>query len=131
MISTRSTPPLPIARLRATGDLLELRSSDLGFTPDETEQFLNDSLGLGLDPDAVAILHQRTEGWPAGLYLAYLSMRQAEDRRDFVETFGASNRHVIDYLTEQVLDRARPGHAPFHARRRRSSTRSAGRSPTR
>ncbi len=103
VISTRSTPPLPIARLRATGDLLELRSSDLGFTPDETEQFLNASLALGLDPDAVAILHQRTEGWPAGLYLAYLSMRQAEDRRDFVETFGASNRHVIDYLTEQVL----------------------------
>ncbi len=103
VISTRSTPPLPIARLRATGDLLELRSSDLGFTPEETDQFLTDSLGLTLEPDAVAILHQRTEGWPAGLYLAYLSLRQAADQRDFVETFGASNRHVIDYLTEQVL----------------------------
>ncbi len=103
VISTRVDPPLPIARLRATGDLLELRPSDLAFTPDETEQFLNDGLDLGLDPDAVAILHQRTEGWPAGLYLAYLSMRGHPGRDDFVATFGASNRHVIDYLTEQVL----------------------------
>jgi LuxR family maltose regulon positive regulatory protein len=102
-ISTRTDPPLPIARLRATGELLEFRATDLQFAPDESEEFLNECLTLGLDPDAVGILHERTEGWPAGLYLAYLSIRASPDRRSFVETFGASNRHVIDYLTEQVL----------------------------
>jgi LuxR family transcriptional regulator, maltose regulon positive regulatory protein len=103
VLATRAAPPLPIARLRATGDLVELRAGDLAFTPEETDDFLNGSLGLDLDPDAIAILHQRTEGWPAGLYLAYLSMRDSPERLDFVATFGASNRHVIDYLTEQVL----------------------------
>ncbi|HEY7131367.1 MAG TPA: LuxR C-terminal-related transcriptional regulator [Candidatus Limnocylindrales bacterium] len=103
VIATRATPPLPIARLRATGDLVELRAQDLAFTMDETDDFLNGSLELELEPDAVGVLHQRTEGWPAGLYLAYLSMRDSPERLDFVATFGASNRHVIDYLTEQVL----------------------------
>ena len=103
VISARTDPPLPIARLRAAGDLLELRATDLQFVSDESEAFLNGSLGLRLDTHSVEILHERTEGWPAGLYLAYLSMRTIEDRRGFVETFGASNRHVIDYLTEQVL----------------------------
>jgi LuxR family transcriptional regulator, maltose regulon positive regulatory protein len=102
-ISTRTDPPLPIARLRATGELLEFRATDLQFAAEESEEFLNRSLTLRLDPSAVGILHERTEGWPAGLYLAYLSMRASADRRSFVETFGASNRHVIDYLTEQVL----------------------------
>jgi LuxR family maltose regulon positive regulatory protein len=103
VISTRTDPPLPIARLRATGELLELRPTDLQFAPDESHQLLNGTLGLSLDADAVEVLHDRTEGWPAGLYLAYLSMRSSPDRGTFVETFGASNRHVIDYLTEQVL----------------------------
>lgn len=102
-IASRSDPPLPIARLRATGDLVELRATDLQFAPDESEELLNDRLSLRLDPAAVEILHDRTEGWPAGLYLAYLSMQASTDRRAFVETFGASNRHVVDYLTEQVL----------------------------
>ncbi|HEX5015036.1 MAG TPA: LuxR C-terminal-related transcriptional regulator [Candidatus Limnocylindrales bacterium] len=102
-VSTRADPPLPVARLRATGGLLELRARDLQFAPDESEELLNRSLRLSLDPGAIDILHERTEGWPAGLYLAYLSMRANADRRAFVETFGASNRHVIDYLTEQVL----------------------------
>jgi LuxR family maltose regulon positive regulatory protein len=103
VLSTRTDPPLPVARLRATGELMELRATDLQFGPDESEELLNDRLRLRLDPAAVEILHQRTEGWPAGLYLAYLSMRGSADHRTFVDTFGASNRHVIDYLTEQVL----------------------------
>jgi LuxR family maltose regulon positive regulatory protein len=103
VVATRWDPPLNIARLRATGELVELRAGDLQFNPDETRQFLNDSLALGLDRRAVSILHERTEGWPAGLYLAYLSLRESADPREFVQTFGASNRHVIDYLTEQVV----------------------------
>ena len=102
-IASRSDPPFPVARLRAIGDLVELRATDLQFAPDESEELLNDILALHLDPAAVETLHERTEGWPAGLYLAYLSMQAAPDRQAFVDTFGASNRHVIDYLTEQVL----------------------------
>ena len=102
-IASRSDPPFPVARLRAIGELLELRATDLQFAPDESEELLNDRLDLHLDPASVEILHDRTEGWPAGLYLAFLSMQATPDRRAFVETFGASNRHVIDYLTEQVL----------------------------
>ena len=102
-IASRSDPPFPVARLRAIGDLVELRATDLQFAPDESEELLNDILALRLEPAAVETLHERTEGWPAGLYLAYLSMQAAPDRQAFVDTFGASNRHVIDYLTEQVL----------------------------
>jgi LuxR family maltose regulon positive regulatory protein len=103
VLSSRTEPPVPIARLRASGDLLELRAADMRFTFDESVAFLNDSLGLGLDASAVGVLHERTEGWPAGLYLAYLSLRSASDPLAFVAAFGASNRHVMDYLTEQVL----------------------------
>jgi LuxR family maltose regulon positive regulatory protein len=103
VISSRSDPSIAVARLRAAGDLLELRATDLQFGPDESEEFLNRSLALRLDHGEIEILHERTEGWPAGLYLAYLSMRARSDHRSFVGTFGASNRHVIDYLTEQVL----------------------------
>jgi LuxR family transcriptional regulator, maltose regulon positive regulatory protein len=102
-IASRSDPPFPVARLRAIGELLELRATDLQFAQGESEELLNDRLALHLDPEMVEILHDRTEGWPAGLYLAYLSMQASPNRRAFVETFGASNRHVIDYLTEQVL----------------------------
>ena len=102
-ISSRTDPPLPIARLRATEQLVELRAPDLQFTSDETAVLVNTSLGLGLGAGSVTTLHERTDGWPAGLYLAYLSMRAADDREQFVATFGGSNRHVFDYLTEQVL----------------------------
>jgi LuxR family transcriptional regulator, maltose regulon positive regulatory protein len=102
-IASRTDPPFPVARLRAIGELLELRPTDLQFAPDESEELLNDRLDLQLDQESVEILHDRTEGWPAGLYLAYLSMQATPDRRAFVDSFGASNRHVIDYLTEQVL----------------------------
>jgi LuxR family transcriptional regulator, maltose regulon positive regulatory protein len=107
-ISSRTDPPLPVARLRAAEQLTEFRASDLQFTPEETATLVNTSLGLGLPPGSVTVLHDRTDGWPAGLYLAYLSMRAADDREQFVETFGGSNRHVFDYLTEQVLSALEP-----------------------
>jgi len=74
-ISSRTDPPLPIARLRATERLAEFRAPDLQFTPEETAVLVNTSLDLGLGADSVSTLHERTDGWPAGLYLAYLSMR--------------------------------------------------------
>ena len=104
VIATRSEPRLPLAVLRARGELCEFRSDDLRFTVQEAEVLLNGRLGLGLDPADVGSLVNRTEGWPAGLYLAGLSLEGTADRHGFVQRFGASNRHVVDLLVDEVLD---------------------------
>jgi LuxR family transcriptional regulator, maltose regulon positive regulatory protein len=106
VLSTRAEPVLPLASLRAHGELIELRPGDLRFTPGETDEFLNGCLGLGLGRQDVEALLNRTEGWPAGLYLAALSMRrEPADRHDFVTRFGASpNRHVTEFLKAEVLE---------------------------
>jgi LuxR family transcriptional regulator, maltose regulon positive regulatory protein len=103
VLAGRADPPIPIAKLRAAGELVELRAPELSFTQEEEAVFLNESLRLDLGPEALGVLHERTEGWPAGVYLASLSMRNAPDRDAFVSSFGGSNRHVVDYLTEVVL----------------------------
>ena len=103
VVSTRKEPELPLAALRAHGDLLELRAEDLRFTVDEADQFLNGRQMLGLTDDDIGLLVERTQGWPAGLYLAALSLRRSKDRHRSVARFGASNRHVIDYLETEVL----------------------------
>jgi LuxR family transcriptional regulator, maltose regulon positive regulatory protein len=102
-VSTRADPPIPISKLRAAGELLEFRAVDLCFTAEEEATFLNDALRLELAPETLGILRDRTEGWPAGVYLASLSLRSTSDRAAFVDGFGGSNRHVLDYLTEVVL----------------------------
>ncbi|RYP84157.1 tetratricopeptide repeat protein [Nocardioides guangzhouensis] len=111
-VTTRADPPLPLARLRSRGELLELRATDLRFTADEADAFLNQVMDLGLEPAHVAALEARTEGWAAGLQLAALSARGhtrgARDRPDgmdaFVNDFAGSHRFVLDYLVEEVLD---------------------------
>jgi ATP/maltotriose-dependent transcriptional regulator MalT len=113
VLSTRLDPPIPIGTLRAGGDLFELRAIDLCFTEKEEADFLNETLGLRLDGHALAVLHERTEGWPAGVYLASLSLQKTEDRAEFVAGFSGSNRHVVDYLTEVVLDSLDPRRRQF------------------
>jgi LuxR family maltose regulon positive regulatory protein len=111
-ITTRADPPLPLSRLRARDEVVELRSSDLRFTDDEAELFLNEVMGLHLQPDHVAALETRTEGWAAGLQLAALSARgrtAAGDVGRFVDAFTGSHRFVLDYLLEEVL-RSQPEH---------------------
>ncbi len=103
VLATRREPELPLAALRTRGDLLELRADDLRFTIDEADLFLNGRQMLGLTTDDVGLLVERTQGWPAGLYLAALSLRRSGDRHRSVTSFGASNRHVIDYLETEVL----------------------------
>jgi LuxR family maltose regulon positive regulatory protein len=93
--------------------LLELRAVDLCFSEEEEAAFLNDHTGLRLDPDALTTLHERTEGWPAGVYLASLSLRESKNPNEFVAGFGGSNRHVVDYLTEVVLDSLDPRRQRF------------------
>ncbi len=104
VLSTRVEPILPLALLRARGELIELRLGDLRFTPGEADEFLNGRLGLGLERQDVEALVDRTEGWPAGLYLAALSLSRDADRHDFVTRFGTSpSRHVNDFLEAEVL----------------------------
>lgn len=103
-LSARADPALALGRLRVRPDLLELRAADLSFTLPETQLFLNGMLGLDLTEEAVKTLWIRTEGWPAGLYLAYLSLLDTRDREAFVSDFRGSSRHVVDYLTGVVVD---------------------------
>jgi LuxR family maltose regulon positive regulatory protein len=104
VIATRSEPALPLAAWRAHGELLELRAEELGFTPAEANVLFNERLELGLDREYVDDLVERTEGWPAGVYLAALSLQAVEDRHAFVSTFSGRNRHVVDFLVDEVLE---------------------------
>ena len=103
-LGTRSDPPIPMGRLRALEELLELRAVDLGFTESESATFLNEILHLGLPAELLDALHERTEGWPVGVHLAAMSLPQEADRAGFVARFGGASRHIVDYLTEVVLD---------------------------
>jgi len=104
VLASRTEPILPVAALRAHGELLELRADDLRFTCEEADAFLNGRLGLDLTPEDVEALMEKTEGWPAGLYLAALSLEHAADRHALVRRFGGSNRHVVDFLVTEVLE---------------------------
>ena len=101
-ISARADPPLPLARLRAAGELVELRADALQFGDDEAAALLNGSLALGLDAGDVAALQERTEGWPAGLQLAALSLRGRVDRSAYIQSLAGDDRQIGDYLSEVV-----------------------------
>lgn len=103
VIGARRDSPLPLARLRARGRLLEIRADDLRFTSDEANELLNGMEGLGLTQGQVETLEARTEGWAAALQLAVLAARSASDPSRFVSSFGGSHRFVFDYLAEEVL----------------------------
>lgn len=105
VIATREDPPLPLSRLRTRRQLVELRSHDLRFTPDEVSQFLHQVMGITLTPAEVTALEERTEGWIAGLQLAGLSMQDQSDVAGFIAAFTGSHRYVLDYLVEEVLNR--------------------------
>jgi LuxR family maltose regulon positive regulatory protein len=105
VMSGRADPPLPLARLRARGQLAELRAADLRFTADEAAALLGEAAGPGLSGAAVEALTARTEGWAAGLQLAALSLRGHADAAGFVAAFGGSHRFVLDYLADEVLER--------------------------
>ena len=108
VVSGRADPPLPLARLRARGQLAELRAADLRFTTDEAAGLLREAVGAELPGAAVAALVARTEGWAAGLQLAGLSLRGHADPAGFAAAFSGSHRFVLDYLADEVLD-GQPG----------------------
>ena len=105
VIASRADPALPLARLRARGELVEIRAADLRFTPDEAAAYLNEVMGLQLTARDVAALEGRTEGWIAALQLAALSMQGRDDVAGFIAGFAGDDRYVVDYLVEEVLQR--------------------------
>jgi LuxR family maltose regulon positive regulatory protein len=105
VLATREDPPMPLARLRARGQLAEIRLVDLRFASGEADHFLQTSMGLDLSADERATLLERTEGWAAGLQLAALSLRGQGDAVGAIDRLNASRRFVLDYLTDEVLDR--------------------------
>ena len=102
LLSSRSDPAISVARLRARGGLTEIRARELAFTVDETHELMVRE-GIELSGESVELLVARTEGWPAGLYLAALWLRDLEDPDEGVRGFAGSARHVADYLTDEVL----------------------------
>ncbi|MBN1922115.1 MAG: tetratricopeptide repeat protein [Anaerolineae bacterium] len=110
VIATRADPPLPVARLRARGQITELRSGELRFTHTEAAAFLNSATGIALTEDHIATLTRRTEGWAAGLQMASLALQAASspgsapDVGHFIHAFAGSNRFVLDYFIEEVLE---------------------------
>ncbi len=105
MLLSREDPGLPLARRRASGQIVELRMADLRFSEEETADFLNHRMGLGLAAGQVAALEGRTEGWIAGLQMAALSLQHQPDPEHFIREFSGSHRFILDYLMEEVLDR--------------------------
>ena len=103
IIATREDPLLPLARLRARGQLTELRAAELRFTSGEAAEFLNRTMGLGLSADDVTALEARTEGWIAGLQLAALSLQGRADPTSFIGSFTGTHHFMMDYLLEEVL----------------------------
>ena len=103
-LAARADPELPLARLRARDELLEIRADDLRFTEDETAALLNGTMGLALAPADIRALQQRTEGWAAGLHLAGLSLRGRPEPSEFIRAFAGDDRQIVDYLLAEVLD---------------------------
>jgi LuxR family maltose regulon positive regulatory protein len=108
VIATRADPPLPLARLRARSEMLELRLTDLRFTNQEAADFLNRTMGLKITTEDVARITRRTEGWIAGLQMAALSMQNTNDVSSFITTFTGSHHYVFDYLLEEIISRQSP-----------------------
>jgi LuxR family transcriptional regulator, maltose regulon positive regulatory protein len=108
VLITRTDPPLPLGRLRAAGEMIELRARDLRFMPEQAAMLVHAVSGVRLGEPDLAVLMERTEGWPTGVYLAALSLRGHPCPSAFVEEFTGDNRYIIDFLAEEVLSR-QPG----------------------
>ncbi|HEU5100938.1 MAG TPA: LuxR C-terminal-related transcriptional regulator, partial [Roseiflexaceae bacterium] len=110
-VATRHDPPLPLARLRARRELLELRLPDLRFTAGETAALLNETLGLGLETPTIDALYDRTEGWAAGLCLLATRLEQLpepDERARLLASLARTSRYLFEYLADEVLNREEP-----------------------
>jgi ATP/maltotriose-dependent transcriptional regulator MalT len=105
LISTRTDPFLPLSRMRAAGDIIELREKELRFSIKETSEFFSRTMGLNLSENQINKLENRTEGWIAGLQLAALSLNNYSEYSEFIDTFSGDNKYIIDYLIDEVLSK--------------------------
>jgi LuxR family maltose regulon positive regulatory protein len=103
ILSTRSYPPLPLGRLRARGEINEIRTEQLAFSETDATSLLNEGMRLDIGFSDLLVLLEHTEGWPAGIYLAGLSLRDKNDAHAFIESFHGTNRHIVDLLVEEIL----------------------------
>ena len=103
VVATRTEPHFALASLRAHGELVELRDDDLRFTREEIAELINARLGLGLATGDLDLLEDRTAGWAAGIYLATHSLARVDDQHAFLVRFGGTERHVVDFLSDEVL----------------------------
>jgi LuxR family maltose regulon positive regulatory protein len=122
VLSTRADPPLPLGRLRAAGEMAEIRMPDLHFTAPEADALIQRVASVELSPRDLADLVARAEGWPAGLYLAALSLRRHPAPQDFIRDFTGGHRYIVDFLAEEVVSRQ-----PEHIRQFLSRTAVLGR----
>ncbi|MBW7886197.1 MAG: helix-turn-helix transcriptional regulator, partial [Caldilineaceae bacterium] len=113
VIAGRATPPLALARLRSQAQLLEIHAADLRFTATEIDEFLGAVMHLDLPPADRIALEMRTEGWVAGLQLAALSLQGEDDKHAFIAAFRGADRHIADYLFEEVLRHLSPARQRF------------------
>ena len=108
VVTTREDPQLPLSRLRARDQLVEIRAHDLGFSKDELASFLRDTMHLAVDDREIEAIENRTEGWVAGAQLAALSLQATDDPHALIASFAGDNRFVVDYLAEEVFGRQPP-----------------------
>lgn len=110
VITSRADLPFSIAKLRVRQQVTEIRQADLRFTLEETAVFLNEQMGLDLTADDLSAVEARTEGWIASLQLAALSLNQQDSttKAQFIEQFSGSNRYVMDYLVDEILNQLTP-----------------------
>ncbi|MBV9688708.1 MAG: hypothetical protein JO202_03250 [Ktedonobacteraceae bacterium] len=113
VLATRHDPPLPLPRLRARGQLVELRDADLHLSLPETATFLQMMMEEALTEGEVFQLFQRTQGWVAGLQLAVLAMRAHPNRSTFIQTFSGTHRFLLDYLRQEILSHLDSAHQDF------------------
>jgi len=105
VLTGREDPGLPLPRMRARGDVVEFRARDLRFSLVEAQTFINDVMQIDIEPERIAALEERTEGWIAGLQMAAISLRDHDDPDAFVRDFSGNHRYVLDYLLDEVLIR--------------------------
>jgi len=129
VLITRADPPLPLARLRAAGQMAEFRAHELRFAPQEVATLVHTVSAVELSEPDLADLLERTEGWPAGVYLAALSLRGHPSPSAFIHQFTGDNRFIVDFLAEEVLSR-QPGEIRHSLCGRRFSPGSARRCAT-
>ena len=113
VIATRTDPPLPIHRLRARGQMIEMRADDLRFSRDETRRYLEGVLHDEFSNRDIAALDSRVEGWIAGLQMVTLSIQGRQDSHEFIETFSGSHRFIMDYLSEEIYNQQPNGLQTF------------------